>query len=267
VAHELGIDPNLITLRAGDPDGPPLTGLGTIGSRSMIHHGSASFRAAQEVLKKGMELASKDLEVASSDLEYANGEFRVKGTDKRVKLIDLARKHSGTAGVHPLDAGGDMAHTQTFPSGAHVAEVEVDPHTGVITVLRYVAVDDCGTIVNHTLLEGQMHGGIMQGAGQVFGEHAVYDPDTAQLLTASFSDYYMPRAGLLPDFDVHEHAVPTPTNALGAKGVGEAGCSGSLPALANAVVDALRAVGITQIDMPFTPAKVWTAIAEAPNEG
>jgi carbon-monoxide dehydrogenase large subunit len=263
VAHELGIDAELITLRAGDPDGPPLTGLGTIGSRSMIHHGSASFRAAQEVVKKGLELASKELEVASQDLEYANGEYRVKGTDKRVKLVDLARKHGGAAGTHPLDAGGDMAHTQTFPSGAHVAEVEIDPGTGVTKVLRYVAVDDCGTIVNHTLLEGQMHGGIMQGAGQVFGEQCVYDNETGQLLTGSFMDYYMPRAGLLTAIELGDHPMPSPTNPLGVKGAGEAGTTGALPTLMNAILDALRPAGVTHLDMPATPARVWMALQAA----
>jgi carbon-monoxide dehydrogenase large subunit len=262
-ARELGIDPNLITLRTGDPDGPPLTGLGTIGSRSMIHHGSASLKAAREVVRKGMDLASRELEVAAEDLEYDEGRYRVKGTDRSVKLVDLARRHATAAGVHPLDSGGDMAHTVTFPNGAHIAEVEIDPATGVARVLRYVAVDDCGTIVNHTLLEGQMHGGITQGAGQVFGEQCVYDRETGQLLTGSFMDYCMPRAGLLPDIELGDHPMPSPTNPLGVKGAGEAGTTGALPTLMNAILDALRPAGVKHLDMPATPARIWSALRQA----
>ena len=138
--------------------------------------------------------------------------------------------------------------------------MEIDPETGATRILRYTAVDDLGNVINPVLVEGQVHGGVMQGAGQVYGERAVYDPATGQLLTGSFTDYVMPRAGWLPDIEVHDHPVPTPTNALGAKGVGEAGCSGSLPALANATIDALRARGITQLDTPFTPGRVWEAL-------
>ena len=148
----------------------------------------------------------------------------------------------------------------TYPNGCHIAEVEIDPETGAATIARYIAVDDLGNVVNPTLVEGQVHGGVMQGAGQVFGEQAVYDAATAQLLTGSFIDYVMPHAGWLTDIEVHDHPVPTPTNALGAKGVGEAGCSGSLPTLVNATIDALRPLGIKHLDMPLTPPKLWAAI-------
>jgi carbon-monoxide dehydrogenase large subunit len=151
----------------------------------------------------------------------------------------------------------------SYPNGCHIAEVAIDRETGATTIERYTAVDDLGHVLNPTLVEGQVHGGVIQGAGQVFGEHAVYDPDTAQLLTASFSDYFMPRAGMIREMGVHEHNVPTPTNALGAKGVGEAGCSGSLPALANATIDALRDVGIRHLDMPYSAARIWTAISSS----
>jgi carbon-monoxide dehydrogenase large subunit len=151
----------------------------------------------------------------------------------------------------------------SFPNGCHIAEVEIDPETGIASIERYTAVDDLGHVVNPVLVEGQVHGGVVQGAGQVFGEHAVYDRETAQLLTGSFMDYVMPRAGWVRDIEVHDHPVPTPTNALGAKGVGESGCSGSLPALVNAAIDALRPVGIRHLDMPLTPARVWAAIQEA----
>jgi carbon-monoxide dehydrogenase large subunit len=205
-------------------------------------------------------------------LDYENGRYFVrperseaKSKDERPQSIgftDLAKSLADSQ-PHPLDTTAEGTFGMSYPNGCHIAEIEIDPETGVSTVVQYIAVDDLGTVINPTLVAGQVHGGVMQGAGQAFGEHAVYDPDTGQLLTASFQDYYMPRAGLLPDFDVAEHAVPTPTNALGAKGVGEAGCSGSLPAFANAVVDALRAKGITHLDMPFTPARVWAAIDEA----
>jgi len=140
--------------------------------------------------------------------------------------------------------------------------VEIDPETGTPTIARYTAVDDLGHVINPTLVAGQVHGGVVQGAGQVFGEHAIYDRATGQLLTASFSDYFMPRSRMLSAIDVHEHAVPSPTNALGAKGVGESGCSGSLPALANATIDALRPRGIEHLDMPYSPARVWAALQE-----
>jgi carbon-monoxide dehydrogenase large subunit len=155
----------------------------------------------------------------------------------------------------------------SYPNGCHIAEVEIEPETGAAVIARYTAVDDLGHVVNPTLVEGQVQGGVMQGAGQVFGEHAVYDPATGQLLTGSFMDYVMPRAGWLPDMQVHDHPVPTPTNALGAKGVGESGCSGSLPALVNATVDALRPLGVTHADMPFTPHRIWQVIRDAKRGG
>jgi carbon-monoxide dehydrogenase large subunit len=266
VGRELGIDPELITLRASDPDGPPLIGGGTVGSRSMSAHGGASVLAAREVIRKGMELAAKDLEVAAQDLEFAQGTYRVKGTDKSIGLIEVARKHATAGGTHPLDSTGDNPVVGTFPSGAHVAEVEVDPLTGVTTVLRYTGVDDCGTIINHTLLEAQMHGGIAQGAGQVFGENCLYDAETSQLLTGSFMDYYMPRAGLLGDIRLYDRPVPSPNNPLGVKGAGEAGTTGSLPTLMNAMLDALRPAGVRHLDMPATPARVWQAIQDAPKQ-
>ena len=168
---------------------------------------------------------------------------------------------------HPLDTTAEGTFGMSYPNGCHIAEVEIDPETGATTIVRYTAVDDLGNVINPTLVEGQVQGGVMQGAGQAFGEHACYDDATGQLLAGSFMDYVMPRAGWIPDMIVHDHPVPTPTNALGAKGVGESGCSGSLPALANAVIDALRPLGITHLDMPFTPARVWSAIRRARAQG
>ncbi|HET9404303.1 MAG TPA: molybdopterin cofactor-binding domain-containing protein, partial [Burkholderiales bacterium] len=183
-------------------------------------------------------------------------------------FIELARSLARTR-PHPLDTTAEGNFGMSFPNGCHVAEVEIDPETGAATIERYTAVDDLGHVVSPVLVEGQVHGGVAQGAGQVFGEHAVYDTDSAQFLTGSFMDYAMPRAGWLRAMDVHDHPVPTPTNALGAKGVGESGCSGSLPALVNAAMDALAPLGIRHLDMPLTPARVWKAIhaARARDEG
>jgi carbon-monoxide dehydrogenase large subunit len=255
----LGIAPEKITLRASDPEGPALAGGGTVGSRSTMQHGGALAATAYEVIRKATELAAKDLEVAGADLEFADGVFRVKGTDVTVSMKRIIEKH-GSA----LDTKGHMTPQGAFPSGAHIAEVEVDPETGVIEVLRYTAVDDCGRVMNHTLLEGQLHGGVAQGIGQALGEHVVYDPESGQLLTGSFMDYPMPRAGDQPrQLDLYDHLVPSPTNLLGAKGAGEAGTVGAVPAMANAVLDALRPLGIHQLDFPYSPHRIWEAIAKA----
>jgi aerobic carbon-monoxide dehydrogenase large subunit len=256
VGELLGLDEGHITLRASDPDGPPLAGGGTVGSRSTMQHGGALAATAREVIKKGIELASKDLEVAAADVEFANGTFSVKGTDVSISFKEVLKRH-GSA----LDSRGHMVPQGAYPSGAHVAEVEVDPDTGAIEVLRYTAVDDCGRVINHTLLEGQLHGAIAQGIGQALGEHVVYDRETGQLLTGSFMDYPMPRADDQPGaLALYDHLVPSPTNLLGVKGAGEAGTVGAIPTMANAVLDALRPRGIRQLDFPFTPARVWSAI-------
>jgi aerobic carbon-monoxide dehydrogenase large subunit len=258
VGEALGMDPERITLRASDPDGPRLIGEGTIGSRSMMAHGGSLLVAAREVIRKGTELAAKDLEVAPTDLEFRQGRFRVKGTDISVATEDLAKKHPGA-----LDSMGEIPLPRSFPSGAHVAEVEIDAETGVVDLLRYTAVDDCGRVINHVLLDGQLHGGIAQGIGQVMGEHAIYDKETGQLLTGTFMDYEMPRADGMPDMRLHDRSIPSPGNPLGVKGAGEAGTTGAVPALANAVIDALRHLGINTLDFPYTPDRVWHAIRGA----
>lgn len=262
VGRELGIDPGLITLRAGDPEGPPLIGHGTVGARSMSAHGGACLLAAREAVKKGMALASKELGAPADGLEFVSGRYRVKGSGKSIGLIELAKKHPPKAGTHPLDATGDNPVKGTFPSGAHIAEVEIDPETGAVEVLRYTAVDDCGRVLNHTLLEGQMHGGIVQGAGQALVEHCIYD-ESGQLLTGSLMDYGIPRAGLIRSMDLADHCVPSPNNPLGVKGAGEAGTTGALPTLMNAILDALRPLGINSLDMPATPSRVWQALRAA----
>jgi carbon-monoxide dehydrogenase large subunit len=155
----------------------------------------------------------------------------------------------------------------TWPNGCHIAEVEIDPDTGVTQIASYVAVDDCGVVINHSIVEGQVHGGVTQGAGQIFQEQVVYDRTSGQLLTGSFMDYGMPRAGLVRAINVGDHPLASKLNAIGAKGVGESGCTASLPALANAMTDALRAAGVGHLDMPYTPDRVWRALQTAQTQG
>jgi carbon-monoxide dehydrogenase large subunit len=257
VAQALGLDERHITVKPSDPGGPALSGGGTVGSRSMMSHGGALHAAAQEVVKKGLELAAKDLEVAPADIEFRSGDYRVKGTDLKVSFREIARRHKSA-----LDAQGGIPTPVAFPGGAHVAEVEIDPETGVVEVASYVAVDDSGRVLNHTLVEGQLHGGIVQGLGQALAEHCVYDAG-GQLLSGSFMDYAMPRADMLQAVKLHDHSVPSPSNPLGAKGAGEAGTTGALPAVANAVIDALAPLGIRQLDFPYSPERVWQALAKA----
>jgi len=258
VAQVLGMSAEKVTLHASDPGGPALTGNGTISSRSMVSHGGAMVFAAREVIRKGLDLAAKDLEVAPQDIEFSAGVYRVKGTDLSVTLEALATKHTSA-----LDSMGEIPAPRAFPGGAHVAEVEIDPETGEMDILRYTAADDCGRVLNHTLLEGQIHGGIVQGLGQVVGEHCQYDAASGQLLTGSFMDYVMPRIGLVRDVRLYDHSVPSPSNPLGVKGAGEAGTTGAVPTVANAVLDALRPLGIMHLDFPYTAARIWEAIRAA----
>jgi carbon-monoxide dehydrogenase large subunit len=257
VADVLGLSSTEIQVKASDPLGPALMGGGTVGSRSMMSHGGALFATAQEVVKKGLELASRELEAAPQDIEFSAGNYRIKGTDRSISFTEIARRYKGA-----LDTQGGIPTPVAYPGGAHVCEVEIDPDTGVVDVVSYVAVDDCGRVLNHTLVEGQFHGGIVQGIGQVLAEHCVYDAD-GQLLTGSFMDYTMPRSEMLKDVKLYDHSVPSPSNPLGAKGAGEAGTTGAIPAVANAVIDALRPLGIHHLDFPYSPARVWQAVARA----
>ena len=235
--------------------------MGSFGSRSLISHGGALSAGAHEIKRKGIELAAKELEVAASDLVFEQGRYTVPGTDLAISLANFVRRHVGSE-PHPLDTTAKVSTAAAFPSGAHVAEIEIDPDTGSIELLRYVAVDDCGRIVNHTLVEGQLHGGIMQGIGQILGEQCVYDRE-GQLLTGTFMDYFMPRAEDLPALSLHHRPIPSPSNPLGVKGTGEAGTTGSVPTIANAVTHALTTLGIRELDTPFTPFRVWSAIQSA----
>jgi carbon-monoxide dehydrogenase large subunit len=255
VAAILGVAPEHITLRYNDSSAPALAGTGSFGSRSMISHGGALSVGAHDLKRKGTELAAKELEVAAGDIVFDRGRYTVPGTDLSIGLQDLARKHAGE-----LDTMAKINTTTAFPSGAHVAEIEIDPDTGMIELLRYIAVDDCGNIINHTLVEGQLHGGVMQGIGQILGEHCVYDRDTGQLLTGTFMDYYMPRADVQPHLVLHHRPIPSPSNPLGVKGAGEAGTTGAVPTITNAVMDALAPMGIHALDTPYTPFRIWSAL-------
>jgi carbon-monoxide dehydrogenase large subunit len=255
VAEILGMSPEEITLKTSDPHGPPLVGGGTVGSRTMMSHGGALAATAREVVKKGIDLAAKALEVAPQDVEFDHDKYRVKGTDLSITFKEVARRYGAE-----LDTRGSIPTPTAFPGGAHVAEVEIDRDTGEVQVVRYVAVDDCGRVLNHVLLDGQLHGGIVQGLGQALAEHCIYDSESGQLLTGSFMDYAMPRPEILTHVELYDHSVPSPSNPLGVKGAGEAGTTGALPTVANAVIDALRPLGIHHLDFPFSPARVWQAM-------
>lgn len=262
VADVLGIAEDKIELRYNDIAAPKLLGTGSFGSRSLISHGSALQAAAKEIVEKGRKLAAAEFEVEAGDVVFEKGEYKVAGTDLKIGMQTLIeRKWSEPA--HPLDTNTTIDLASAFPSGAHVAEVEIDPDTGELAVVGYIAADDCGNIYNHTLVEGQLHGGLMQGFGQAIAERVAYDPDTGQLLSGSFMDYAMPRADNLPPITLIDCGAPSPANALGAKGAGEAGATGAVPTIANAVLDALKALGVRRLDMPYTPDRIWRAIQEA----
>jgi carbon-monoxide dehydrogenase large subunit len=199
-------------------------------------------------------------EAAAADITFQEGDFRVAGTDKVIGIMDLAQK-ARTMTVPGVEGGLDAAATTklqawTFPNGCHIAEVELDSDTGVVDIARYTIVDDFGVVVNPMLVEGQVHGGIVQGIGQALQEGAVYD-DSGQLLTGSFMDYTMPRADTMPSFDFSTVEVPCKNNAMGVKGCGEAGSVGSPAAVINAIIDALSPLGVRQVDMPATPQRLW----------
>lgn len=260
MAGWLGLDPERVVVRPNDPDAPPLIGNAAIASRSTQAQGGAFKLGSVEVIRKGLALAAEALECATADLEFRDGSYVVKGTDRTITLAELVDRHKADA-PHPLDTVAEQPAQRAFPSGAHVAEVEIDTETGTVALVRYTAIDDAGVVMNPVLAEGQIHGAVAQGAGQVFGERCVYDPATGQLLTGSFMDYIMPHADLVGEIRLGEHGVPSPTNALGAKGVGEAGTIGALPACMNAVLDALRSASVTEFDMPATPGRIWEAMS------
>ncbi len=256
LSKQLQIDPARIRVLQGDSDEVP-GGIPTVASRSTMMVGGAMQLAADEAIRKGKEAATELLEAAAADIEYGAGEFRVAGTDRRAAWGEIAKKKGEALKTVATFTAPEMS----FPNGCHVCEVEVDPETGVVSVVGYAAVDDVGRVVHETIVEGQIHGGVAQGLGQVLGEHVVYAED-GQLLTASFMDYVMPRADDLPMLRLGHHEAPCTTNPLGVKGSGESGVAGSLPAGVNAVLDALASRGVTHLDMPMTPHRVWQALQQ-----
>jgi aerobic carbon-monoxide dehydrogenase large subunit len=268
LCDKLGIDSSEISFIQGDTD-KVVWGTGTFGSRSAVIGGSAALRAAEKIIAKGKKIAAHIFEAAEADIEFGEGAFVVAGTDKRMPLKDIARAAFQPGrlpkGMEPglFETGVYDPTQQTFPCGTHVCEIEIDEDTGKIAVQRYVAVDDVGVVINALTLHGQVHGGVLQGVGQGLGESIIYDPASGQLLSGSFMDYPMPRADDICAIDVDDHPTPTTTNPLGAKGAGEAGTVGALPAVMNAALDALAPLGIKHIEMPLTPERVWRAIHAA----
>jgi carbon-monoxide dehydrogenase large subunit len=264
----LGVPFDKVRLVCGDTD-QVTHGKGTFGSRSMSSGGSALVRAAEKIIARGKRLAAHFLEAAEADIEFADGRFIVAGTDRTIEITELAKASYRIASlprdfeVGLTEAAVVIPEGPTYPNGTHVCEVEVDPETGAVEIARYAVVDDVGVMINPMIVKGQIHGGVAQGLGQVLFEQVAYEPDSGQLLSGSFMDYAMPRATDMPPLKVASHDVPAKTNPLGVKGAGEAGTVGALPAAMNAILDALRPLGVDHLDMPATPERVWRAIQAA----
>ncbi len=266
IGERLGIPPSKVRLIEGDSlHAPP--GTPSVASRSMMMAGSAMAMSCDTAIEKGRALAGHVLEASVEDVEFADGSFRIKGTDREIGVLELADTIRTMSLPDELAGGMDATEKfesaqMTFPNGTHICEVEIDPETGTVDVVGYTAVDDVGNVFYETVVEGQIHGGVAQGLGQVLGEHVVYDAD-GQLVTGSFVDYLMPRADDFPPMSIGHHSVPATTNPLGAKGAGESGVAGSLPSGMAAVHDALESAGAARIDLPMTPARVWAALNAA----
>ncbi|HEX7791971.1 MAG TPA: xanthine dehydrogenase family protein molybdopterin-binding subunit [Afipia sp.] len=265
LAAQLGIPFEAIELIQGDSD-IVHAGNGTGGSRSITASGAAIVEASRLVIEKGKKAAAYVLEAAEGDIEFTDGRFTIAGTDRSVGIMELAAKLRDSKVPDGVPPSLDVDHTMsgvpsTFPNGCHVAEVEIDPETGVVRIVGYSGVNDFGTVVNPMIVAGQLHGGIAQGVGQALMECVTYD-DNGQPITGSFMDYAVPRAGDVPSMTLGEHPSPATSNPLGTKGCGEAGCAGSLSTLVNAVIDALADEGVTSINMPLTPEKIWRAIQD-----
>jgi carbon-monoxide dehydrogenase large subunit len=261
LSDKTGIPFERLRLVQGDSDQLKVGG-GTGGSKSALVASQAFLEAGDKLIEQGKQIAAHVLEASAADMEFAHGRFVIAGTDRGIGVMELAEKIRGGLRLPPeLPQSLDVAHVSdnppfSFPNGCHVAEVEIDRDTGQIEVVRYFMVNDFGTVINPMLTAGQAHGGVVQGIGQALMEHTVYDRQ-GQPLTGSYMDYALPRAADAPAFSVENHSVPCKTNLLGVKGCGEAGCAGALPSVMNAVVDALSEAGVTHIDMPVTPEKVW----------
>jgi carbon-monoxide dehydrogenase large subunit len=261
LARQLGVPFERIQLLQGDSD-ELIAGGGTGGSKSLMASGGAIVESSAIVIEKGRKVAGYLLEAATADIEFADGVFRIAGTDRGIGIMEIAETlRDGIDLPGDVPRSLDVAHIHkhapsAYPNGCHVCEVEIDPETGVTEVVRYAMVNDFGVVVNPMLVEGQAHGGIVQGIGQALKETVAYDGD-GQLLTGSFMDYALPRATDAPLPAHASHPVPAKTNALGVKGCGEAGCAGALPSVMNAIVDALSVYGIRHVDMPATPRRIW----------
>jgi carbon-monoxide dehydrogenase large subunit len=264
LTSQLGVPFEAIRLVQGDSD-RLIAGGGTGGSKSIMASGSAIIEASDLVIEKGKVLAAHILEAGVADIEFARGRFTIAGTDRSIGIMDLAeRLRAGPTLPRELPQTLDVDHVfkaapSAYPNGCHIAEVEIDPETGRIEIARYVMVNDFGTLVNPMIVEGQLHGGVVQGIGQAIYEMTSYD-ESGQLMTGSYMDYAMPRAADVPFFSFASQGVPAKTNRVGAKGCGEAGCAGSLPSVMNAVVDALSPYGVRHVDMPATPQAIWRII-------
>jgi aerobic carbon-monoxide dehydrogenase large subunit len=271
LTSRLGIPFEKINLLQGDSD-QLIAGGGTGGSKSIMASGAAIIEAGEQVIQNGRQIAAHALEAAVADIEFSRGRFTIAGTDRSVGIMELAEQlREGLKPPEGVPSTLDVRHIHksapaAFPNGCHVCEVEVDPDTGEVDVVRYSMVNDFGVVINPLLVEGQAHGGIVQGIGQALRESVRYDED-GQLMTGSYMDYALPRADDAPSFAYGSHPVPAKTNLLGAKGCGEAGCAGALPSVMNALVDALSELGIRHIDMPATPLRVWEAIERARSSG
>ena len=267
IADQLGIDGDKVRILQGDTDTIP-TGGGTGGARSLYSEGQAILVTAATVIEKGKQAASETLEASVADIEFTGGRFSIVGTDRGIDIVNLAatqrqRAARGEAATTLDAAEVAQIDSHTFPNGCHMAEVEIDPDTGMVAVLRYLVCDDVGRAVNPMIVRGQVHGGVAQGFGQAVLEHTAYDKTSGQLLSGSLMDYALPRAADLPNIEVDLIEVPCGTNPLGVKGAGEAGAVGSPPAVINAIVDALSSAGVKSIDMPATSEKVWQALRAA----
>jgi aerobic carbon-monoxide dehydrogenase large subunit len=266
--ERLGLAPEKIRVLQGDTAAISF-GRGTGGSRSLPVGGASVYAAAQKLIAKGRKIAAHLLEAAEADVDFADGVFRIAGTDRELGIEAVARAAFNPAQlpaeVEPgfAESGHFTPPAPTFPNGCHVCEVEIEPDTGHVEIVRYLVVDDFGTVINPLLLRGQVQGGVAQGVGQAMLERCVYDAETGQLVTGSISDYCLPRAEDLPAIEFAYNVVPCRTNPLGVKGAGEAGAIGAPPALVNAIVAALAPLGIEHIDMPVTPERLWQAIRAA----
>ncbi|MBV9260968.1 MAG: xanthine dehydrogenase family protein molybdopterin-binding subunit [Pseudolabrys sp.] len=267
LSDRLGVPFERIKLLQGDSD-ELITGGGTGGSRSITASGTAIVEASAKVIEAGKKIAAHVLEASADDIELRQGRFVIAGTDRAIGIMELAQKlRSGLKLPPDVPSTLDVKHASepipsAFPNGCHIAEVEIDPATGVTQVVKYSAVNDFGTVINPLMVEGQLHGGVMQGIGQCLMEIALYDTD-GQLVTGSFMDYAMPRAHDAPVYVSENHPVPAKSNPLGTKGCGEAGCAGALGSVMNAVADALSDYGIRHLDMPASAPRVWQAIQDA----